>query len=161
MVFPRPESRARISERSPEFNGGWQARRGSIYRQKWRFCIVLAVRHRGNPGAVPAPHQHAILGPAQVRDTHREPNPDRRQRDRERQCSNIGQHAMPEIVRLITGPLIAGQVPGRRPAVGVSLVDRFIAVARLVPMPGLVPMPRRMSRSPRPEFDHDVLVVPW
>jgi len=36
---------------------------------------------RGNAHAIAASHQDAILGSAQVRDAHREPNPNCRQRD--------------------------------------------------------------------------------
>src|ERR1700676_4891920 len=84
----------------------------ALVRAKARDCSLtrLAARRHGNPGAVVATHQHAILGLAEVRNAHGKPNPDRRQCYREREGRNVRQHAMPEVVRLVTGPLIVGQI---------------------------------------------------
>ena len=118
---------------------------GPVHRQQPPFGVyVLTVRYCGNPGTVPTPHQDAILGLAEVRDAHGEPDPDRRQRHGESQGGDIGQHAMAEVVgRIVTAPFVAGEVVGGRRAGR----RRFIAAAR------------RMGRRPRPEFDHDVRVV--
>ena len=53
---------------------------------------------------------------------------------------------MTEVVRLVTGALVAGQIVGGVPA--VRLVIRYVLPAR------------RMGRCARPEFEHDVLVIP-
>ena len=70
-------------------------------------------RHHRNPGAVAAAHQHAILGLAEIGDADREPDADRGQRHGERERCDIGKHAMTEIVGLVAGPLVAGQIIGR------------------------------------------------
>ena len=81
-----------------------------------RLGRLLAVRHGGNPGVVPASHQHAILSLAQIGNAHRKPDSDRRQRHGEGQGGDIGQHAMTEIVRLVAGPFVAGQIFAAGPA---------------------------------------------
>ena len=59
---------------------------------------------------------------------------------------------MAHFVRLVTAPFVAGQVVRRRSAVGL--------IARLIPVPGPVAVPRRMGRGTRSELEHDVLVIP-
>src|SRR3979411_1318447 len=56
---------------------------------------------RGNACAIAPSHQHAILGLAQIRDAHREPNSDCRQRDGEGEGGNVCEHAMAKIIRLV------------------------------------------------------------
>src|SRR3954453_11251014 len=93
---------------------------------------LLTARDHGNPGAVPASHQNAILGLAEIGDAHGEPDSDRRQRDREGQRGDIGQHAVTEVLRLVSPPFVAGQVVRYRLAKGLvaSLVASLVAVTR-------------------------------
>jgi hypothetical protein len=64
-LFPRPESSARISERGPEFNGGWLCLWGPVCS---KTALPVPLYQRGgsteNPGAVVAAHQDAVLGRA-------------------------------------------------------------------------------------------------
>ena len=98
-------------------------------RDRWQFALDAAQRALteqlqtsglagfgldGHPHAVVPPHQHAILGLAQIGDAHREPDTDRRQRDREGERGNVGEHAVTKIVRFgaqpFSRPLITRQV---------------------------------------------------
>jgi hypothetical protein len=63
---------------------------------------------RGNPHAVVASHQHAVLGSAQMGDTHGEPYPDRQEGDGKRESRQIPQHAMAKIIRFFRIALVAG-----------------------------------------------------
>lgn len=67
---------------------------------------------RCDMNAVAPPHQHAILIPAQIRDAHRKPYSDRGERHGERKGRDVCQHAMAEIVRLLSWPFIARQIVG-------------------------------------------------
>ena len=146
-LIRRPESSARISERRPEFNGGGRspgpdpaAKRAG--RPKWLEMW------RGNTRAIAPSHQHTVLGLAHIRDTHGEPDSDRRQRDGEREGRNVCQHAMTEVVRFIPVPFIARQVVRFLPGLLLqNLVARISLATRWV------------SQRARPEFEHAVLVI--
>jgi hypothetical protein len=141
--IPRPKSSARISERRSEFNGGPCP---SIGFEGQTGRKMLAMR-RGNAHAVVASHQHAILGPAQIRNTHGEPYSDRGQGDGKREGRNVRQHTMAKIVRLIAGALIARQVVRLR-----------LRVLLLLPAQ-LRPLARPMDQGARPELEHAVLFL--
>ena len=95
----------------------------------------------GNSGAVPPAHQHAILRPAHVSDTGREPDPDRDQGDGESKGGDVGQHPVPEIVG-IPGHLISREIIRWR---------RFCRVRLL----------RRLAGDAAPKFQDAVLVWRW
>src|SRR6202048_1713781 len=97
---------------------------------------------RGNARAIAPSHQHAVLGLAQIRNTHGEPYSDSRQRDGKSEGRNVRQQALAKIVRLIPVSLIARQVT---PRVLLSLVAQ-------VPPPT-----RRVSQGAWPEFEHAML----
>jgi len=99
----------------------------------------------GNLCAIAPPHQHAILGLAQIRDAHGKPYSDRRQRDGKSEGRDVRQHALAKIVRFIPVSLIARQIV------------RFLpGVLRL----GLLAPPtRRVSQGARPEFEHAMLFL--
>jgi len=103
---------------------------------------------RGNARAVAPPHQHAVLGLAQIRDAHGEPNSDGRQRDGESEGRNVRQHALAKIVRFTPVSLIARQIIRLWPGVLLkSLVGRL-------------PLPTRgVSHGARPEFEHAMLFL--
>jgi hypothetical protein len=141
-----PESSARISERRSEFNGGGCCRSDRI----WGAGAVPAWKTLdgwgGNAHAIAPSHQHAILGPAQVRDAHGEPYPDSRQGDGERKGCNVCQHAMAKIVGFVAGPLIARQII--RLLLGVLLPSLHVQVS---------PPSRRVSRGARSKLEHTML----
>ena len=95
----------------------------------------------GNSGAVPPAHQHAILRPAHVSDTRREPDPDRDKGDGESKGSDVGQHPVPEIVG-IPGHLISREIIRWR---------RFCRVRLLW----------RLAGDAAPKFQDAVLVWRW
>src|SRR5216683_1444376 len=105
----------------------------------------LAVRCR-NVRAIAPPHQHAVLGLAQVRNAHGEPYSDRGQRDGKGKGRNVCQHAMTKVVRLIPVPLVARQV-----VLWLSLLAQLAQ--------GFSPPTRRVNRGARPEFEHAVLAL--
>ncbi len=82
-----------------------------------RSDLKLLEMRRGNTCAIAPPHQHAVLGLAQIRDAHGEPYSDRRQRDCESEGRNVRQHAMTKIVRFIPVSLIARQIVRLLPGV--------------------------------------------
>ena len=67
---------------------------------------------RCDMNAIAPSHKHAILSPTQIRDAHGKPYSDRGQRHGERKSRDVCQHAMAEIVRFISLPLIARQIVG-------------------------------------------------
>src|SRR6202022_386150 len=103
---------------------------------------------RGNPRAIAPPHQHAILGLAQIRNAHGEPDSDGRQRDGKGEGRNVRQHATAKIVRFIPIPLVARQII--RLWSGILLGS---PVARISPPWG------RVSQGTWPEFEHPMLIV--
>ena len=107
-----PESSARISERGPEFNGRGRRQAGRLglrLGQAGPGGQMLEMR-RGNAGAIAAPHQHAVLGLAQVRNAHGEPNSDRYQGGGKSEGCNVRQHAPAKVVRFAPLSLIARQI---------------------------------------------------
>src|ERR1700753_3518227 len=66
-------------------------------------------RRGGNAHAVAPSHQHAILGPAQIRNIHGEPYSDGGQGDCKGEGCDVRKHAVAKIVRFFPGALIAGQ----------------------------------------------------
>ncbi len=115
--------------------------------QSGRSCLK-PLMHCGNAGAIAPAHQHAVLGLAQIRNAHGEPDSDGRQRHRKSQGRNICQHAMAKIVRFIAVSIVARQV--------VRLL-RGVVLTRLVTD---VPQPtRRASQGARPEFEHAMLLL--
>jgi hypothetical protein len=100
----------------------------------------------GNPRAIAAAHQHAILGLAHIRNAHGKPYSDGGQRYREREGCNVRQHTMAKIIRFIAAALIARQIIGRWPAVpglnlGLNLGLSLPAQSRLAK----APLTRRMG----------------
>jgi hypothetical protein len=143
----RPESNARISERRPEFNGGGPAGL-TAYRANRPVCWKMLGMRGCNLCAIAAPHQHAILGPAQVGDAHDQPYSDRCQGDGEGEARDIGQHALAKVVRFLAVLLVAREVIRFRLSVFLrGLLAQFF------------PSGRRVGRSARPELEHAMLVV--
>jgi hypothetical protein len=101
---------------------------------------------RGNANAIAPPHQYAILGPAQIGDAHREPYPDRRQRDGKSERGDIGEHAVAKIVRLLPRTFVARQI---------ERLGLAILMLRLDPQIG--PLRGRLKRAARPEWKHAML----
>ena len=100
----------------------------------------------GDVGAISSPHQHAVLGVAQVRDAHREPYSDRRQSDGKGEGRHVRQHALTKIVGLIPGLLVTRQIAW----LSLCVVTRTLL--RISPL-------RRSRRGARPEFKHAVLFL--
>src|SRR5258707_1295389 len=63
-----------------------------------RSGLKLLEMRRGNTCAIAPPHQHEVMGLAQIRDDQGEQYSDRRKRDCEREGRNVLQHAMTKIV---------------------------------------------------------------
>jgi len=101
---------------------------------------------RGNLCAIAPPHQHAILGLAQIRNAHGKPYSDRRQRDGKSEGRDVRQHALAKIVRFIPVSLIARQIVRFLPG-----LLRLGLLAQLAPPTG------RVSQGARPEFEHAML----
>ena len=119
----------------------WGSRAGTCPRH-FPGCVVARGDLRsGNSGAVAPAHQHAILRPAHVSDTRREPDPDRDQGDGESKGGDVGQHPVPEIVG-IPGHLISREIIRWR---------RFCRVRLL----------RRLAGDAAPKFQDAVLVWRW
>jgi len=146
LLPPLGESCARISERRPEFNGGrnvpltgfWAAALNPFQAELWD----------GNPHAVASPHQHTILGPAQIGNAHGKPDTDRGQRDGKSEGGDIGKHALTEIVRFVPRTFIPRQV---------ELFGELVLALRQsdgIAVPG-----RRLRRSSRPELQHAVFFL--
>jgi hypothetical protein len=113
-----------------------------------RSSLKLLEMRRGNAGAIAPAHQHAVLGLAQIRNAHGEPDSDRRQRHGKSQGRNVCQHATAKIVRFIAISLVARQV--------VRLL-RGVVLKRLV---ARVPRPAgRASQGSRPKFEHAMLFL--
>ena len=146
----RPKSSAHISERRSEFNGGGSYTSIGFEGQSGRSGRKMLAMRRGNAHAIAASHQRAILGSAQIRNTHGEPDSDRRQCDGKREGCDVGQHAMAKIVRLIPVALIARQI--------IRLLQRVF----LLSLPAQIsPLTRRMGQGARPEFEHAMLFLRW
>src|ERR1043166_8452104 len=144
---PHAVSSARISEPRPEFNGGATAGFWRFFRPNRRLREAGSALWHGDAGAIPPAHQHAILGLAEIGDTHSEPDPDRGQRHRERECREVRQHAMTEIVRFVPRALIAGEIVWLPPD-----IDRRYG-------PTAVSLAWRPIHGARAELEHPVLVV--
>src|SRR4029450_2093459 len=99
----------------------------------------LSRRRYRNPGAVAAAHQDAILGFAKVGDADREPDADRSQRHGERERSDIGEHAVTEVVGFIARPLVTRQI-----------IRSVLASDRA----GFFPPAGRLGRGARPELEY-------
>jgi hypothetical protein len=107
----------------------------------------LAMR-RIKAGAVALPSQYAILGLAQIRNAHGKPYADGHQGDRKSNGSDVGEHALAKVIRVIPGALIARQIIGLG-----TVVFRFSR-------PGLVIRPaRRTDRVAWPELEHLMLLL--
>jgi hypothetical protein len=101
---------------------------------------------RGNARAVAPPHQHAVLGLAQIRNAHGKPYSDGRQRHGKSEGRDVRQHALAKIVRFSPVSLIARQIIRLWPGVLLkSLAGR------------LPPPARRVSHGARPELEHAML----
>jgi hypothetical protein len=98
----------------------------------------------GNLDAIVASHQDTVLGPAQMRNTDRQPYADRQERDGEREGCNIRQHTVPVIVGLFTISLVARQIVGY-----LELMDKGRIVSALN---------NRRARA-RPKLEHAVLFL--
>src|SRR6266478_1830358 len=119
---------------------GFKGQTGPVWPENARLDM-----RRGNARAIALPHQHAVLGLAQIRNAHGEPYSDGRQRDGKGESRNVGQHALAKIVRLIPVSLIARQV--------VRLTLRvLLRLAARIPPPT-----RRVGQGARPEFEHAML----
>ncbi len=105
---------------------------------------MLGVRG-GYAHAVATPHQHTVLGPAEIRNTHGKPDADGGQGDGKGKGRDIREHAVAKIVRLFPGALIARQI-----------VRLAMFLNRVVQYPALT---RRRSHGSRPELEHAVLPV--
>jgi hypothetical protein len=117
-------------------------------RTKGRSGPKMLTRRRVNARAVAAPGQDAILSLAHIRNAHGKPYSDGHQGDRKRDGSDVGEHAMAKVVRLIPGAVIARQVIRLR-------TSGF----RLSP-PMRVTLPTRgADRVARPELEHPMLLL--
>src|SRR5258708_3159969 len=124
---PGPESSARISERRPEFNGGGRDRSdrisgpnrlasaGTLEKAGTLETDEPLEMRRGNARAIAPPHQHAILGLAQIRDAHGKPNSNRGQRHGKGEARKVRQHAVAKIARLFPADFITQHI-ARPPA---------------------------------------------
>ena len=99
----------------------------------------------GDVGAITPPHQHAVLGIAQIRDAHREPYSNRRQGDGKGESGHVRQHALTKIVGLIPGLLVA------------RLIARLALCLVTKTLLAWIPAFRWSRRGARPEFKHPVL----
>src|SRR5258707_8893854 len=152
-----PESSARISERRPEFNGGGRDRSdrisgpnrlasaGTLEKAGTLETDETLEMRRGNARAIAPPHQHAILGLAQIRDAHGKPNSNRGQRHGKGEGREVRQHAMAKIVRFFAGEFIARQI--------VRLAARVLLPNRVAEGPPA----RGLRQGARPELEHAVL----
>jgi hypothetical protein len=116
-------------------------------------------------------HQHAILGPAQIRDAHSQPQSDGRQCHGEREGREVCQHAMAEIVRFIPLALIARQIvrllqgvfPLSMPAKTPSAQELSARATRELSTQDLstraCSLTRREGLGARAEFEHAVLFL--
>src|SRR5258708_4187819 len=107
---------------------------------------MSGVRRR-NVRAIAPPHQHAILGLAQIRNAHGKPYSDCRQRDGKSERRDVRQHAVMKIVRLFPISLVARQIIRFLPAVGLPNLIAPVS-----------PLTRRVNRGARPKFEHAVFV---
>jgi len=101
-------------------------------------------RRDGNAHAVAPSHQHTVLGPAQIRNTHGKPYPDRQESHGKGEGCNVCEHAMAKIVRFFPVALIARQI-----------VRRAMLLNRVAQVPALT----RRSQGSRPELKHAVLPI--
>src|SRR3954471_1977355 len=116
-------------------------------RQKKAESGLKRLEMRGGDARAIAPsHQHAVLGFAQIRDAHGEPNSDRYQRDGKSEGCNVRQHAPAKVVRFVPLSLIARQII----RLVRSVVPRSLAAGVFWPA-------WRVSQGARPEFHHAVL----
>src|ERR1043166_790905 len=104
---PHAVSSARISEPRPEFTGGATAGLWRVFWPNRQLRGMKSACWHGDAGAIAPAHQHAILGLAEIGDAHGQPDPDRGQRYRERECRKVRQHAMTEIVRFVPRAFVA------------------------------------------------------
>ena len=128
---PPPEPKARISERRPEFNGRSRRFGRPMSGPERPFCQILlaepasaakawfrarfkprSMLWHGNLDAIVASHQDTILGPAQMGNTHGQPDADRQKSDGECAGCDIRQHPLPVIIDFLGDALIARQVVG-------------------------------------------------
>src|SRR5260370_35867090 len=101
-----PESTARISGLRPEFNGGGRDRSdrisgpnrlvsaGTLEKAGTLETDEPLEMPRGNARAIAPPHQHAILGLAQIRDAHGKPNSNPGHPPGKGQGRKVRQHAV-------------------------------------------------------------------
>ena len=69
-------------------------------------CPIRLIMWHGNLDAIVASHQDAILGPAQMANTHSQPYADRQQGDGECDGRYIRQHPLPVIIHFIGHALV-------------------------------------------------------
>jgi hypothetical protein len=101
----------------------------------------------GDPRAITPPHQHAILGFAEIRDAHGEPDSDGGQSYGKGKGRNVRQHAMAKVVRLVSSLLVRRQIVRFRIC---ALTERLLAQIASV---------WRTRHGARPEFKHPVLFL--
>ena len=101
-------------------------------------------RRDGNAHAVPPSHQYTVLGPAQIRNTHGKPYPDRQESHGKGEGCNVCEHAMAKIVRFFPVAFIARQIVRRA---------MFLNGVALVPALG------RRSQGSRTKLKHAVLPI--
>src|SRR3984893_3344314 len=106
---------------------------------------MLEMRRR-DTRAIPPSHQHAVLGLAQIRDAHGQPDSNGGQRDGKSEGGDIRQHPTVKIVRFVAVPLVAGQIV--RLGLGV-FVER--------PVTRLPSSARRVNQGARPKLEHAML----
>jgi len=99
----------------------------------------------GNTHAVAPSHQYAVLGPAQIRNTHGKPDSDRQESHGKGEGCNICKHAMAKIVRFFPVALIARQI-----------VRLAMFLNKVAQDPALT---RRRSQGSRPELEDAVLPI--
>jgi len=116
------------------------------FRAKWPDQAFEALEMlSGDARAITPPHQHAILGFAQIRDAHRQPYSDRRQRDSKGKGGHVSQHALAKIIGLIPRLLVARQIVRLGACVFVEAL--------------LARISRRTRHGARPEFKNPVLFL--
>jgi hypothetical protein len=115
----------------------------------WGVDLVFASRApsdmgHGNLDAIVASHQDTVLGPAQMRNTDRQPYADRQEGNGKGKRRHVRQHAMAVIVGLFAIALVARQIVGY-----FELMNQWRIVSAL----------RDGRARTRPKLEHAVLFL--
>src|SRR3954468_4859121 len=112
------------------------------FRAESAAAPEISGMRRSDAGAIPPAHQQAILGLAQIGNTHGQPDAYRGQCHGKGERRHVRQHAMAKIVGFLPGSLIAREI-----------VCFLPSIARLAILA------RRLGHRARAELEHAVLVI--